>query len=79
MNNEDKLKEIFSSSLGIKLDDIKENLKYHSIPQWDSIAHMTLVAAIDDAFGTMLDTDDVINLSSFDKAKEILKKYGVDF
>ncbi|MFE5278869.1 hypothetical protein [Bacillus cereus] len=40
---------------------------------------MALVAEIDDQFDIMLDTDDVLDLSSFAKAKEILQKYDIRF
>ena len=39
---------------------------------------MTLMAALEDAFDIMLDTDDIIDFSSFQKGKEILKKYEVE-
>lgn len=53
-------------------------LEYQAIPQWDSVGHMGLVAAIEDAFDIMMDTDDIIDLSSYEKGKEILKKYDVE-
>ena len=77
--NEQKLKEIFANTLEIDIESVTDDLAYNSIPQWDSISHMALIAAIDEAFDTMIDTDDVIDLSSFGKAKEILVKYGVEF
>ena len=40
---------------------------------------MSLVAALEDEFDIMIDTDDIIDLSSFEKGKEILAKYGVEF
>ena len=79
MNNEQKLREIFAEALQIDANLVTDNLSYNGIPEWDSIAHMTLIAEIDDAFDTMLDTDDVLELSSFAKAKEILAKYDVQF
>ena len=79
MTNEEKLKNIFLTSLGITEKEFNNDLKYHSIPQWDSISHMSLVSAIDDAFGTMMDVDDVTSLNTFSKAKEILIKYGIQF
>lgn len=54
-----------------------EKLEYQGIEQWDSIGHMTLIAALEDAFDIMMDTDDIIDFSSFEKGKEILKKYDV--
>ena len=44
----------------------------------DSIGHMTLVAAIEAAFDVTLGTDDIIDMSSVKKAREILKTYGVE-
>lgn len=55
------------------------NLEYQAIPQWDSVGHMGLVAAIEDAFDIMMDTDDIIDFSSYEKGREILKKYNVEF
>jgi acyl carrier protein len=74
---ENKLIGIFSEILNLNKDQIVDELEYNGIPEWDSISHMALVAAIDDEFEIMLDTDDVIDMSSFKKAKEILLKYEV--
>lgn len=79
MNNEQKLREIFAESLGIEMSQVTEELTYNTIPEWDSIAHMALISEIDDVFNTMLDTDDVLDMSTFAKAKEILTKYDVQF
>jgi len=72
---EERLKKVFAESLGIEEDKITDDLKYNTIDEWDSVAHMTLVAAIEDEFDIMLDTDDIIDMSSFAKAKEIISKY----
>lgn len=77
--NEQKLRTIFAESLGIEEAKITEDLTYNSIPEWDSIAHMALISEIDDQFDTMLDTEDVLEMSTFAKAKEILAKYDVQF
>ena len=79
MNNEQKLREIFAESLNIDISRVNDELAYNTIPEWDSIAHMALISEIDDAFDTMLDTDDVLDMSTFAKAKEILTKYDVQF
>ncbi|HKK20484.1 MAG TPA: acyl carrier protein [candidate division Zixibacteria bacterium] len=79
MNNTDKLRQIFAEALEIPKGRISDSLEYNTVPEWDSVAHMALVAAIDNGFDIMMETDDVIDMSSFGKAKEILKKYGVEF
>lgn len=73
--DEKKLKTVFAESLGIPQDTVTDSLTYAMIPQWDSIAHMALIAAIEDRFGVMIETEDVIDMSSFAKAKEIVAKY----
>jgi acyl carrier protein len=79
VDNTEKLRKIFSEALNIKIETVTDSLEYNSIPEWDSVAHMSLVAAIDGGFEIMLDTDDVIDMSSFARAKEILTKYDVEF
>ncbi|EPY07899.1 acyl carrier protein [Paenibacillus alvei TS-15] len=74
---EQKLKTIFSETLNIPIERIVDDLEYNSIIEWDSISHMALIAEIDDQFDIMMDTEDVIDLSSFAKAKEILRKYEI--
>lgn len=78
MDNKNKLDEIFVNQLEIAPDQL-ENLTYQSVPLWDSVGHMSLVAALEDAFEIMLETEDIIDLSSYKKAFEILGKYGVKF
>ncbi|GEK31428.1 acyl carrier protein [Kurthia zopfii] len=74
-----KLKEIFKEVLELDETVNIEELEYNTIPQWDSIGHMSLIAELEDVFDIMLDTDDVLDMSSFSKAKEILGKYDVVF
>jgi len=75
VNNADKLKQVFAEALVIPAAKVEDGLRFNTIPEWDSVAHMALVAAIENSFDIMLDTNDVIDMSSFAKAKEILAKY----
>ncbi|AUV18329.1 acyl carrier protein [Aeromonas enteropelogenes] len=72
-----QLEQIFSDALGIELEQVSDALSYQGIPQWDSVAHMGLIAQLEDHYGVLLDTDDIIDMSSVAKAREILAKYGV--
>lgn len=76
MTNIEKYLSIFLKTFETNIEKI-ESLKYQAIPEWDSVGHMRLVAALEDEFGIMLDTDDIIDFSSYKKGMEILKKYGV--
>jgi acyl carrier protein len=77
--NEQKLRQAFASGLNLNEAEVNDDLKYAMSAGWDSIAHMALVAALDETFDIMLDTDDVIDMSSYGKAREILTKYGLQF
>jgi len=77
MNNLEKYNEAFISSLQVQ-EDMLATLTYQSVEGWDSVGHMSLIAVIEDAFDIMMDTDDIIDFSSYEKGKEILKKYDVD-
>ena len=79
MTNKEKYDQAFTE--GLEIDGINlEGLKYQAIPEWDSVGHMGLIAALEDAFDIMMDTDDIIDLSSYEKGMEILTaNYGVEF
>ncbi len=78
-DNSEKLVRAFSTALEIDATTVKDDLKYQSIPEWDSMSHMFLISEIEEAFDVEIDTDDVIDLSSVAKAKEILGKYDISF
>jgi|TARA_B110000305_G_C18759736_1_gene324809 acyl carrier protein len=77
MTNIEKYKKAFTESLGINLKDLKDSLKYNDIPEWDSIGHMTLISNLEDAFNITIETDDIVDFSSFKKGIEILKKQKI--
>ena len=77
MSNENKYQDIFIKSLSINSSKFNENMKYNEIPEWDSIGHMTLMSGLEEGFNITMDTDDIVDFSSFKKGKEILKKYKI--
>ncbi len=80
MSNLEKYRKAFMDTFEITEDQL-EGLKYQDIEAWDSVGHMGLIAALEDAFDIMMDTDDIIDFNSYEKGKELLSKeeYGVVF
>lgn len=72
-----KLIDCFVQTFAIEKEAVTRELAYQSIPQWDSVGHMALVAEIENTFNVTFDTDDIIGMSDFSKAVEMLKKHGV--
>ncbi len=79
MSNENKYKDIFIKSLAIDDKKFNEKIQYNEIPEWDSIGHMTLMSGLEEGFGITMETDDIVDFSSFKKGFEILSKYGIKF
>ena len=79
MSNKQKYQNIFIKSLSIETGKFNENIKYNEIPEWDSIGHMTLMSGLEEGFSITMETDDIIDFSSFKKGLEILVKYKVKF
>ena len=73
MSNKRKYQDIFIKSLSIN------SSKYNKIPERDSIGHMTLISGLEEGFGITMDTDDIVDFSSFKKGLEILAKYKIKF
>lgn len=78
MTNIEKYNQVFIETFGIT-EDILPTLVYQGIKEWDSVGHMTLIANLEDAFDIMMEMDDIVDLSSFEKGKELLKKYDIEF
>ncbi len=71
-----RLKQVFAKSLNTPESSITEELSYRGNQiKWDSILHMGLIAAIENEFDIMLETQDIIDMASFKKAKEIIRTY----
>ena len=79
MTNLEKYNQAFVEAFEITEDQLL-GLEYQAIEQWDSVGHMGLVATLEDVFDIMMDTDDIIDFSSYEKGKEILaKNYQIEF
>lgn len=79
MNNKEKYKDIFVKSLSINSGKFNEEVKYNEIPEWDSIGHMTLMSGLEEGFSITMETDDIVDFSSYKKGMDILKKYKIAF
>lgn len=76
MTNLEKYRNAFVEGLGVS-EDIVDGLTFQAVTEWDSVGHMGLIAALEEAFDIVFETDDIVDFSSFEKGKEILSKYDV--
>lgn len=78
MDLREELLKCFTEALEIKGEVDTRTLMYREYPTWTSLAHMALVAIIETDLEITLETDDILAMSTFDKALDIVKKYRPD-
>ena len=76
MSNLEKYITTFTSTLLVD-ESALADLKYQDIAEWDSVGHMSLMTALEEAFGIEMDIDDIIEFSSFEAGRSILAKYNI--
>lgn len=69
MANIEKYNQAFIETLEVAEDKLA-TLKYHDVEAWDSVGHMTLMAALEDAFDIMMETEDIVDFSSYEKERK---------
>lgn len=78
MSNLEKYNKAFTETFSVDESALGESFTFQDVGNWDSIAHMTLIAALEGTFDIMLDTDDILNFGSYDNGKTIMKKYEIE-
>ncbi len=78
MSNKEKYDNVFIECFSVTHDVLNEKFDYQCVPSWDSVGHMGLIAALEEAFNIMMETEDIIEFSSYTVGIEKLKKYNVE-
>jgi acyl carrier protein len=65
---------VFKEVLEINGEVNTSALKYNETQNWRSLAHITLVSALEGEFDIMLEPDDIVAMSSYDEAVKIVRK-----
>lgn len=78
MTNLEKYNQIFREVLGVEESALNESFTFKAVPQWDSVAHLSLVSELEDAFGVMFDAEDILHYGSYENGKKILAMYDVE-
>ena len=72
MTSEERLQEAFRYGLALPKNFDVNTATPDRILQWDSVGHLQLVIAIEDAFNIRLNASEIIEMESYAKAKNIL-------
>jgi len=72
MDNFTKLRDIIALTFGVPAEQITQTTAQSDVPAWDSVGHLNLMLALEDAFGLALDIEDMARLTSVPAILEYL-------
>ena len=49
-----------------------------NVEGWDSVRQLSLTSSVEDEFDIMLDAEDILDFTSYERAKQILAKYEIE-
>ena len=78
MSNLEKYNDIFCRILNVDEKVLNETFTFQAVPQWDSVAHLSLISELEEAFDVFFESDDILHYGSYENGKKILAKYGVE-
>lgn len=78
MTNLEKYDNAFVETFQLEKKEIY-NLKYQDVDEWDSVGHMALIAALEEAFDILMEMDDILEFSCYEEGKNMVGKYDVEF
>lgn len=67
-----QLRDIMATALEIPLDAIRENSTMDDIAEWDSLGHVHIMVALEQAFDLYMDVEDFAELDSVPAILEFL-------
>ena len=59
-----KVNSILAEQLGVPKSEITDSLQFGDIPQWDSLGHMAIIAALEEEFQVEVDADLIAELTN---------------
>ena len=78
MGNLEKYNNAFVQVFGAKTEELNDNYGMENVDEWDSVHQLSLIAEFEEAFDIMFDPEDIMDMTSYIRGKEILKKYQIE-
>ena len=78
MANLEKFNAVFCEVFSVEESRLDDSFDNQHVQGWDSVRQLSLTAGLEDAFGIMLDAEDILECTSYAKAKAIMAKYNIE-
>jgi acyl carrier protein len=77
MTNLEKYNDVFCRILNVNVDALNESFTFKDVPQWDSVAHLSLISELEEVFDVFFESEDILHYGSYENGKQIMKKMGI--
>ena len=67
---DDRLRAVCASVFNVEPARLADDASPESIPEWDSLSHLTMVLAVEAEFGVAFDADEISTLNSFGRLRD---------
>lgn len=74
----ESLQKLIAATLKVDASLVTEETSMQTLPKWDSLAHMNLVAAMESEFQVRFEAEDLLSMVSVRDIVETLKRLGVE-
>jgi citrate synthase len=71
-----RLEDVVAHALHVSPSTVTDTLAVNAVPQWDSIAHVELMLALEQAFGVTIDEERMLELVSVRAIRDFLAGAG---
>lgn len=78
MSSIEKYNNAFVEVFGAKVEELNDDYSKDTVGEWDSVHQLSLVAQLEETFDIMFDPEDIMEMTSYAKGKELLQKYEVE-
>jgi acyl carrier protein len=78
-DNTPRLKKTMAAVFGIQPEAIGEHTSIDTVETWDSLRHLNLVLALEEQFQVRIPEEDMVEIMSFAKIRDMLRQQGVSF
>lgn len=78
MENIEKYNNAFVEVFGVNVGELNDDYGKDTVEEWDSVHQLSLVPLLEETFDILFDPEDIMELTSYGKGKELLRNYGLE-
>ncbi len=72
MVESNEIQEMFAKIFRVSVDSINDETNRDRLRSWDSMRHLELVTALEEAFSIRLSADEIMSLTSFGQVRDLV-------